>query len=313
MIQQVYSWYLVTVSQTCPPLNNPFRNFTTKWVLLWLVLGFVIIALLLAIFRKISPDRVTEGSILRVFFYLWIVIWIYRKSYKHEIEARFLFGRVGSVTLRVLAGFAPVYYVFQIGLFGLFYYPVSYLAPGFVESWVFVNPFADIEDSRFPLANQIIDVLTVVLVAPVIEELFFRGILLNRWATKWGFKVGMLASTAAFALLHPDIMGSFVFGLSMCIFYWSTRSLFAPILIHSINNATSLVLYELMAGGPVRYSVEDLRSNIWTSLICFLVGLPVVAVVVRRHWRGVSSIPPYMLRLMGCERNGSTRPDQQFT
>lgn len=86
------------------------------------------------------------------------------------------------------------------------------------------------------------------LLAPVSEELFFRGILYTALRNRYGRVVGALASTTVFALMHGDIsLGMLPVWLAGAVFaclYESSGSLAAPIIAHGIHNtATALLFY----------------------------------------------------------------------
>ena len=84
------------------------------------------------------------------------------------------------------------------------------------------------------------------VIAPVVEELFFRGFLfhaLRRWlSTGWA----AAAQAAVFAVLHPYTPERqvliFFLGLMLLRVYRSRRTLWAPILVHALFNAVSLCL-----------------------------------------------------------------------
>ena len=75
-------------------------------------------------------------------------------------------------------------------------------------------------------------------IAPIAEELFFRGFLYG-YSRRWGILPALLLSTAVFVALHlpsglpvTQIVGGIVFALV----YEGARSLIAPIVIHSLGN-----------------------------------------------------------------------------
>ena len=91
------------------------------------------------------------------------------------------------------------------------------------------------------------------LLAPISEELYFRG-LLHSWF--WGKTdrvwLRVLASATIFGLAHADsvsvIAASFVIGVVSAVAYERTRSLFIPIIIHlTTNSAAVLLLYLALA------------------------------------------------------------------
>jgi uncharacterized protein len=99
--------------------------------------------------------------------------------------------------------------------------------------------------------------VVVVLVAPVVEELMFRGMMLRTFMRRWGFWPAALLSSAIFALFHTyevsTLAGAltlaavvFTLGLSNCLLVrWSGR-LAAGIMNHMAFNGLAVVVLILM-------------------------------------------------------------------
>ena len=102
-----------------------------------------------------------------------------------------------------------------------------------------------------------------VLIAPAYEELLFRRVLFGRlWAAgrPW---LGLILSSAAFALMHeiPGTSGNswqativlwLTYGFMGAVFaavYWRTRTLWAAYAAHALNNAVALAVMKLYGGG----------------------------------------------------------------
>ena len=76
------------------------------------------------------------------------------------------------------------------------------------------------------------------------EELIFRGIMLRGLAPLGRTKAALI-SAAAFAMAHmspAQTVHQFLLGIVMALLAWETGSILAPMLIHFINNALSIVL-----------------------------------------------------------------------
>ena len=87
--------------------------------------------------------------------------------------------------------------------------------------------------------------ITVVIMAPITEELAFRGILQNglkNWVPIW---LAIPLSAMAFAAAHNDYYAFPVLtfmGMMFGILYYKTGSLRANIALHALNNAAALAL-----------------------------------------------------------------------
>lgn len=100
--------------------------------------------------------------------------------------------------------------------------------------------------------------LVVVVVAPIVEEILFRGLILRTAMTRVGFWPAALGSSAVFALFHAPAVDSvagasvlvssiFVFSLGQCLLVrWQGR--LAPAMIsHAVANGAALLLAVLIA------------------------------------------------------------------
>lgn len=94
---------------------------------------------------------------------------------------------------------------------------------------------------------------TVVVAAPLVEEIIFRG-LIQRLATgAWGPIAGAVISALVFALVHNEawyIFGLIGIGLVLAFVYHVTRSVTASWVTHGVHNAISLTLM-LTAGETI--------------------------------------------------------------
>lgn len=83
-------------------------------------------------------------------------------------------------------------------------------------------------------------------IAPIAEEIFFRGILYG-FFRRWGIFAAMLLSTAIFFIAHnnaglPQCIGGILFAIA----YESEGSLMTPIVIHSLGNMAIFTVYLLI-------------------------------------------------------------------
>lgn len=109
----------------------------------------------------------------------------------------------------------------------------------------------DLGDERSLIAN-IVAAFTIAVVAPVFEELFFRGVLLRALNSSIGPKLGNVVQAAVFGFVHltPDqgvgnIGLVLILTVSGLVFGWSAnkyRSLGPSIIAHGMGNAIAFSL-----------------------------------------------------------------------
>ena len=93
--------------------------------------------------------------------------------------------------------------------------------------------------------------VAVGLLAPLVEEIVFRGAILRallQWFSRaW---VAILVSAVFFALIHANpaqMPHSFVVGILLGWMYWRTRSILPGMVYHFVNNAVAYVMANVVA------------------------------------------------------------------
>ncbi len=240
--------------------------------------------LLLAIAPKDAMATPREARLVALLAYLTLALVLVVRVRGAGVELRMLLGERVDASLRPL-----LFVVVPIGLLTIAaaiatYIPLSFVAPGFVRQMLET-------DSDMLVARSVVGwlevVLVAVVVAPVVEELLFRGVLLHRWAHRWGTARAVVASSALFAVLHAEWLGHFLFGVAMCALYLRTRSLWMPIVAHAISNGVAVLLglYEqLHPGPPHSNSLAEIRGQWPQGLAALLAGALLLWWYVHRWW-----------------------------
>ena len=85
--------------------------------------------------------------------------------------------------------------------------------------------------------------IAAVFIAPVAEELLFRGVLFNRLKIMKGAPFGIVVSSLIFGSLHfyggapfLHVITATIFGMLMCVFYMKYDNIFLNIVVHFIGN-----------------------------------------------------------------------------
>jgi len=83
------------------------------------------------------------------------------------------------------------------------------------------------------------------IIAPFVEELIFRGVLLGAIVPKVGYMWGVVLSAAIFSVSHLEwtaLLPLFLFGAVMAVLYIRTRSLWPGVIFHGINNVVAVFI-----------------------------------------------------------------------
>ena len=165
---------------------------------------------------------------------------------KHRASAKHLGIKkipVGQGIQEVLA-----HYLLYFGIAALIGIIIAFTQvkiPGFQAQPSIIPAFGD------STSAIIIATFTVVIIAPIIEEIFFRGFLMRTLVNHYKLYLGSIASAAIFALFHlqpNSIIPLFIVGLLLNSIVIRTKSILPAIGFHMLFNGISLaaqyILYQ---------------------------------------------------------------------
>ena len=95
--------------------------------------------------------------------------------------------------------------------------------------------------------------LVVAIVAPIVEEIFFRGFLFQGFRQKYGWMPAVFISSAIFGAAHLDpvaLIPTFVLGCVLAYMYHRSNSVWPGILFHAAINSTSLCAVYVISQYP---------------------------------------------------------------
>ncbi len=97
-------------------------------------------------------------------------------------------------------------------------------------------------------AGIVLFVILAVFMAPLFEEIFFRGFLLRGFSSSWGWPAGACVSAAVFGAAHLQLdvfVPLFALGLALAWVYKRTGSLWTSIAFHAVFNGLSVLAWAL--------------------------------------------------------------------
>jgi len=141
------------------------------------------------------------------------------------------------------------------------------------------------------LINALAVIVLVTVIAPLGEELFFRGFFFGALRNWHGPVLAALLTGALFGGIHAGSspVGYLVplafFGIGLCLLYELTGSLYPPIALHALNNSIAL-------GANLKYSVGGIVAMmIGSTIVSLLVARLLAKVIGERRPGQPASVP----------------------
>lgn len=256
-------WYLAEyllqkISLPCHSSGSPVRDHSPfRRATVLLVLSVTLIPAVITFF---SPDpesapgaRQLAGGIFSYTLLAFAVIFILNRIHLtrlapglSDIVFPLPMKRIAAIIRGVTYGIAVIPPVLLAGA----------IASYFATQWgLDVSPqkaFSYFVDLTYPAPLRFLLTLSAVALAPVYEEILFRGYL---FPALWGKKItpwpAILVCGFLFALVHLHLVSFFplfLLNIFLCMGYLRTGSILTPIIMHGIFNGTSLLIWSLLNG-----------------------------------------------------------------
>lgn len=267
-----------------PPLS-PFAVLHARWLPLVAVVGLIVMLVAGAIIGRVLGFDVDDGELITTLLYAPLLGWVGYVAWRHGVHLRafFRWPRIGAYWWAVF-GMTIAVFGFSIGASNI----TAALFPDYVSA-------ADVS----PSAGWVVLMFALAIVPPVVEEVIFRGMLLERWAAKWRLGTAIVVQAVCFGILHVDPIGAGVFGVVMALMYVRTRSLWPPIAMHALNNGVVVVAVLAVGDAAGDTEPQPLGAAVVTGLAFMLVTGPFIAVFVHRNWPTTRTLTPYEVFSLG--------------
>lgn len=262
--------------------TEQFRVAYPSWGDLLTLLGVFIVAtvlgsLLTGILQKIGSVSVGFGAFLGyvIQFSLVIIFGLFQRKIRSPKETRLL--KFGLAKLD-----------FVIILWGT----IMVLATGVViEPLLNLFPETYLDRLGNIMAAGGWMMFTSIVIAPIMEEILFRGILQDALMRKYGVFVGILIASAVFGIVHlipQQVVNAFMIGIVLGYIYYRTGALLPVILIHCINNAISYFTW--MLNGETLLSTREQMGNdtlyftvYGIACVLFVIGFVSIAIRISKE------------------------------
>jgi len=120
-------------------------------------------------------------------------------------------------------------------------------------------------------STLIINLLIMAIMPAIGEELFFRGVLMNWFGKAFSnIHVNIIITSVIFSAIHMQFFGfipRFLLGMVLGYTYYWTASLWGPILLHFVNNATTVLIYFRINSQGLDIDPQDVGTSDSTILV----------------------------------------------
>lgn len=147
-----------------------------------------------------------------------------------------------------------------------------------IEAAAWAFPLSSNETAMFSFmgSGSFAMVVAICVLAPVLEEMLFRGIILRSFLQQYSRWQAIVGSAAVFGFAHLNLyqyIGAVIMGVFLGWLYERTRSLLPCIALHAAYNATCM-----MTGAVGAWEgVFDVPATLWcTALLLGLAGFTIL-------------------------------------
>ena len=219
------------------------KKFKMRYFILFAVLLFIAsIVLVIAVDIPESEQWLTFIMSICFLFYILYQTKKWNLTYnEHPMNITMSKGRWARY-LSITASFQLITVVFTAIVVTLLYL----MFEEHIRNLFSFVPMVDLEEVQPSLVVYFLFFINICILAPIYEELLFRGILLRRFTLRWSPQKSIIISSIIFGIIHLNpinIVFAFALGCVLGYAYLKTKNIFVPMLLHSFSNFLAFLQY----------------------------------------------------------------------
>lgn len=244
-----------------------------KFILLFILLN-VVVSILILPFLRLSGESMAINVSKILYVPIFVLVILYLKN-----QRRKQFAISDTPVPKLKFGGIKMYYVLlgiiTISAFGIVLEPLDRLIPQ-SELLRYYNVFEN--------SDVLLNIFSGVLMAPILEEIVFRGYIQQDLAVRYGRFYSILLSAATFGIIHLSLVQSisaFVAGVVIGFFFYIGKcSMTNVILIHLLNNFISFFFLKFDRGEDNLLTLTDIIKDSQLITTIQTVSYLIVAIFV---------------------------------
>jgi len=161
--------------------------------------------------------------------------------------------------------------------------------------------------------NKLTGFITLAVFAPILEEFFCRGIILRGLLSVMKPWKAILWSALIFGVIHLNpwqAIPAFLIGLLLGWIYYKSRSLWAVIFMHFVNNGTAFLMLVFFPALPQDFSLRDIftgNSYYYLYFLALILLTLIIYVIKKGHDKALPDQirPNYQRESLGRDQTGN--------
>lgn len=273
---------------------NPFSKPLLRFFFMWMFGAVLAFAALVKLAQRDHALDQTSGGLLIQFVTFIPLIWFLLSHLFQELDIRpFFMSKIQGVQPKELLLIWSILWIFIYGLEGIQILLINWISPELVPD-LLEGPIYLYDHT---MIINVLNIILAVILGPVMEELVFRGLILQRLMVKFTAIKSLLVSSVLFGLLHLESwLSAAIFGLVMGMIFIKTRNLWVPILLHVANNAMVVLVNVWHFRNGDLWTIEEVKSR-WLFYVLGLVMIPFLIYLLKKYWPKSNVELPYVLNL----------------
>ncbi|KNZ40299.1 hypothetical protein AKG39_18405 [Acetobacterium bakii] len=267
------------------------KNMKYRYLLLGVIFTLALSLILLTLLGVGSPYITAIAATLSLYFFP--IGWIFYHFRKHHQSFRqWLQPTRFKISETVAAVIFPE--LLGIGILALITLGLILALPA--------GGFNELPET--PATNWGLVFISSVVLAPICEELIFRGFVFNKMLTRFSPAKAVILSSVIFGALHLTTgISPTLVGMVLCVIFMKYGSLLPCMIIHGLHNlAVMLLKYSSSLSADTATATELLPADMQLLLIIggifIVIGLVWLVLFFRKNWHYAAE---FMLRFHGAE------------
>ncbi|SFC50232.1 CAAX protease self-immunity [Alkalibacterium subtropicum] len=277
--------------------QKSFKHASLWGLLGWTILSFISVTILTTLLllafagEHVSFVRILSDSVL--YFLVYKIVISQMKKQALSVDAVAYSTPKNGRELLKIAGWTLLIAIVATS-FSIFLLTLVSFIPNIFDRLV---PYLEQISTDDGLSASYLFVIAVI-VAPIVEEVVFRGYIMNKWVDKYSVRKGIIFSSLLFMIFHFSsfFIPQLLLGLLCALVYVKYRNLFYAIFTHSLYNFLVILPALLVPSSGEEAAIEsllelseDIPPDFIIFSVIFIVGLFIVIFLFARIFRSIKS------------------------